>query len=64
MKRTLEILIFPSGEIQIDAIGFKGPDCDRATRFLEEALGTVQVRRRKPEYQQRNVRQRQQQVGG
>jgi hypothetical protein len=64
MKRTLEILISPSGEIQIDAIGFKGPDCEQATRFLEEALGAIQVRQRKPEYQQRNVRQRQQQAGG
>ncbi len=64
MKRTLEILISPSGEIQIDAIGFKGPDCEQATRFLEEALGAVQVRQRKPEFQQRRITQRQQQVGG
>jgi len=64
MKRTLEILISPSGEIQIDAIGFKGPDCQAATRFLEEALGTVQVRQRKPEFQRRNVTQTKQQLGG
>ena len=63
MKRTLEILISPTGEIQIDAIGFKGPDCEQATRFLEEALGAVQVRQRKPECQQRTVTQRRQQVG-
>lgn len=63
MKRTLEILISPAGEIQIDAIGFKGSDCDQATRFLEEALGAVQVRQRKPEYHQRNVTQHQQKVG-
>lgn len=63
MKRTLEILISPTGEIQIDAIGFKGPDCEQATRFLEEALGAVQVRQRKPEYQQHTVTQRRQQVG-
>ena len=64
MKRTIEILISPTGEIQIDAIGFKGPDCEQATRFLEEALGTVHVRQRKPEFQQRRTTQRQQQVGG
>lgn len=63
MKRTLEILISPTGGIQIDAIGFKGPDCEQATRFLEEALGAVHVRQRKPEYQQRTVTQRRQQVG-
>ena len=63
MKRTLEILISPSGEIQIDAIGFNGPDCEQATRLLEEALGAVQVRQRKPEYQRRHVTQTKQQVG-
>ena len=63
MKRTLEILISPTGGIQIDAIGFKGPDCEQAPRFFEEALGAVQVRQRKPEYQQRTVTQRRQQVG-
>ena len=63
MKRTLEIIISPSGEIKIDAIGFKGPDCEAATRFLEEALGVVHVRQRKPEYQRRHVTQTKQQVG-
>ena len=64
MKRTLEILISPAGEIQIDAIGFKGPDCEQATRFLEEALGAVQVRQRKPEFQRRHVTQTKQRLGG
>jgi hypothetical protein len=63
MKRTLEILISPTGEIQIDALGFKGPDCEQATRFLEEVLGAVQVRQRKPEYQRRHVTQHQQKIG-
>ena len=40
-KRSIEIIIAPSGEIQIDAVGFKGPDREKATRFLEEALGVV-----------------------
>ena len=35
MKRTIEIIISSSGEIQIDAVGFKGPDCEAATKFLE-----------------------------
>jgi hypothetical protein len=41
MNRTIEIIIGSTGEIQIDAVGFKGPDCEQATRFLEEALGAV-----------------------
>ena len=40
-NRTIEIIIRTTGEIQIDAVGFKGPDCEKATRFLEEALGVV-----------------------
>jgi hypothetical protein len=39
MNRTIEIIIGTTGEIQIDAVGFKGPDCEKATAFLEEALG-------------------------
>ena len=33
--------VAPNGEIQIDAVGFKGTDCEKATRFLEEALVRV-----------------------
>ena len=39
MNRTIGIIIGTPGEIQIDAVGFKGADCEMATRFLEEALG-------------------------
>ena len=50
MKPTIEVIVAPSGEIQIDAIGFTGADCEKATRFLEEALGAVNHRAKKPEY--------------
>ena len=63
MKRTIEIVISTTGEILIDAIGFKGADCAQATRFLEEALGTAQNKVRKPEYLQSNARVAQQKVG-
>jgi hypothetical protein len=63
MKRTIEIIISPAGEIAIDAIGFKGPDCAQATKFLEQALGTAQTEVRKPEYLQANTRVAQQKVG-
>ena len=64
MKRSIEIIIGPAGEIKMDAVGFKGPDCEQATRFLEEALGVVGQKTKKPEYHQsaRNVKQ--QRVGG
>ena len=63
-NRTVEVIIGPSGEIQIDAVGFKGPDCEQATKFLEEALGVVGKKIKKPEYHQRSTRVSQQKVGG
>jgi Protein of unknown function (DUF2997) len=64
MNKTIEIIIAPSGEIQIDAVGFKGPDCEKATQFLEEALGVVGQETKKPEYHQRSTTRNQQRIGG
>jgi len=64
MKRTLEVSIEPNGSIAIEAVGFKGADCEQATRFLEEALGVVGQRRKKPEYHQRRQLGQAQQLGG
>lgn len=63
MKRSIEVIIAPGGGISIDAIGFKGADCEQATKFLEDALGTTTQRRRKPEYQARNRTRNQQRLG-
>jgi hypothetical protein len=64
MNRTIEIIIATSGENQIDAVGFKGPDCEKATKCLEEALGVVGQKTKKPEYHQTLKRGNQQRVGG
>jgi hypothetical protein len=63
MKRTVEILVSPMGDISIDAIGFKGADCEKATAYLEEALGRVAAKTRKPEYRQSAAAKTQQRVG-
>jgi hypothetical protein len=63
MNRTIEILIGPDGTLSVDAVGFKGADCEKATKFLEQALGLVSEKRRKPEYYQANRRQHQQGLG-
>ena len=63
MKPIIEIIVGSSGEIKIDAIGFKGADCEKATRYLEEALGTVGATVKKPEYYQRNANKPQQRIG-
>jgi hypothetical protein len=63
MRRSIEIIIAPDGGLTIDAVGFKGADCDQATKFLEQALGVTGVRRRKPEYHQSTRRKNQQTLG-
>ena len=63
MKTTIEIIISPQGQVQIDAVGFKGADCELATRYLEEALGTVGTKQKKPEFHQRHTHQQQQKLG-
>lgn len=64
MNRTIEIIIGTTGEIQIDAVGFKGPDCEKATAFLEQALGMVGNKVKKPEHHQHGTTRNQQKVGG
>ena len=62
MAKTIEIIVKPDGSLKIDAMGFQGADCEKATAFLEQALGKVSGKQKKPEYY-RQV-QRQQRVGG
>ena len=62
-NRTIEIIIGTTGEIQIDAVGFKGADCEQATKFLEEALGVVGQKIKEPEFHQRSTRSSQQRLG-
>jgi hypothetical protein len=63
MKHSIEIIIAPDGGLTIDAVGFKGADCDQATKFLEQALGVAKQKQRKPEYHQSTRRQNQQTLG-
>jgi len=63
MKTTIEILVGPDGTLSIDALNFKGADCEQATKFLESALGMTAAKRHKPEYHQSNRQQHQQRLG-
>ncbi len=64
MSRSIEVIVTPTGEIKIDAVGFKGADCEQATKFLEVALGVVNGKTKKPEYHQTRTAKPQQKVGG
>ena len=63
MKPTIEVIVSSTGDISINALGFKGADCERATKELEEALGTVSDRVKKPEYYARTNSRNQQKLG-
>ena len=63
MKPTIEIVVSTTGEFTIEGVGFKGPGCEKATKFLEEALGQVEERRKKPEFHQQAVSTQKQQLG-
>ena len=62
-NRSIEIIVNADGSLVIDAVGFKGPACEKATRFLEEALGRIAGKQRKPAYNERNRTQTKQRVG-
>ncbi|MGV2886142.1 DUF2997 domain-containing protein [Paenibacillus taichungensis] len=51
MEKKIEITIKPDGTFSIEAFGFEGNTCEKATAPYEEALGgeTI-VKNRKPEY--------------
>lgn len=42
----------PDGSVKIEAKGFRGVGCTKATAFLEIALGRVAKIQRKPEFNQ------------
>jgi len=63
MKPTIEIVVSTTGEFTIEGVGFKGAGCEKATKFLEEALGVVSTKVKKPEFHQQAVVHQQQQLG-
>ena len=58
-KERIDVWISPEGAITIDAVGYTGSSCEEATRFLEEALGTVGRKQRTRDYYRRNQIQNQ-----
>jgi hypothetical protein len=37
---TIEIIVTPRGETTVQTLGFTGPSCRDASRFIEQALGS------------------------
>jgi hypothetical protein len=49
-EKFIEVIISPTGQIQVETKGFTGRDCLKASEFLEAALGQRQSDRVTPEY--------------
>ena len=64
--RQIEVLVpvnDPDAETIIEALNFKGKGCDIATKDIERALGTVQSKKHKPEYNKKEQAKRNVELG-
>ena len=55
MSKSIEIEVSPEGDVKIEAVGFHGKGCEQATEAIEQALGIVGSRKKKPEYNQQST---------
>ena len=49
MKKEIIVQIGVDGQTKVEAVGFQGPSCEKATEFIEKALGVIIKREAKPE---------------
>ncbi len=56
--KSIEIVITPDGEIQLEAVGYSGAECEQVTAELEKALGVAGKRTAKPERYQQGASQK------
>jgi len=47
MKKQIDVTIMPDGSLKIEAKGFQNKECLKATKELEESLGSVTSRKMK-----------------
>ena len=57
MPRIIEVIVSPHGEVTLQTKGYAGSDCLQATKFLEQALGTVTGDRKTAEFYQSDTAQ-------
>lgn len=50
--REIIITIAPDGDTKVEAVGFQGAECLKATAAIERALGKTTGDVKKPEFQQ------------
>ena len=54
MPEIIVLIDDETGDISLDVKGAKGPDCEKLTKELEEALGVVVERKKLPEFFQKS----------
>ena len=60
--KRIDITIGEEGEVTIEAMGFSGPECQKATEAIEHALGPVTSRVRTHDYFKQPQTQRQERL--
>jgi Protein of unknown function (DUF2997) len=48
--KIIEIIVSPTGQTRVETKGFTGAECQRASEFLERALGAKLSERLTPEF--------------
>ncbi len=61
--KTIEIVVSPSGQTQIETKGFIGGECREASRLIEQALGQPTSEQLTPEFYQQAEQRVQAQEG-
>lgn len=52
MRQIIEIIVSPQGNPSVQTLGYVGPSCREASRFIEEALGKQASERLTAEFHQ------------
>lgn len=47
---TIEIIVSPDGQTNVETKGFAGESCRQASEFIEKALGSPTIERLTPEF--------------
>ena len=55
MRRTIEVMVSPKGEVTVQTKGYAGGDCVPASQFLERTLGVCTNDRKTQEYYETTV---------
>ena len=63
MRKTIEIIVSPTGQTRIETKGFTGSECRQASQFIENALGQRTSEQLTAEFHQQVNEQQQNQQG-